>query len=160
MQIRNDYKKKPYFIRVLIGIDQLLNAMLGGNPDHTISGRIGWRIATNKATAPEKALCWFLRLFENKHCLKSVELDEIREEIMDNKNSNAILDYDELQEHFSDESNHYLYKKLDDGSLRCTMCCSFEIVNGSELIANGECGDGIIFNPATKEITIQRKDEK
>lgn len=33
--------KYPYPVAVLIGIDQLANAVFGGNPDETISSRIG-----------------------------------------------------------------------------------------------------------------------
>ena len=30
-----------YFKNVLIGIDQLVNALLGGDPDETVSSRVG-----------------------------------------------------------------------------------------------------------------------
>jgi hypothetical protein len=32
----------PYWLNVLIAIDQLGNALAGGNPDNTISGRVGF----------------------------------------------------------------------------------------------------------------------
>lgn len=35
-------KKMPYWLNVLIAIDQLGNALAGGNPDNTISGRVGF----------------------------------------------------------------------------------------------------------------------
>jgi len=139
----------------LIGLDQLVNALLGGNPDLTISGRIGYRIATNQATKPEKALCWVLRKFENKHCLKSIELDEIGGYKM-SKKSNAVLDANELLDHFGDESNHYLYKKQDDGTIVAWMCCDFEWADDEGHITRGGCGDGINYNPKTKSISIQR----
>lgn len=36
---------KRYFWNVLIGIDQLFNAILGGYPDETISSRMGKHLA-------------------------------------------------------------------------------------------------------------------
>lgn len=35
---------KKYFYNILIGIDQLVNAILGGDPDETISSRLGKHI--------------------------------------------------------------------------------------------------------------------
>ena len=35
-------EKMPYWLNVLISIDQLGNAIAGGNPDNTISGRVGF----------------------------------------------------------------------------------------------------------------------
>lgn len=37
-----EIKKMPYWLNVLIAIDQLGNAIAGGNPDNTISGRVGF----------------------------------------------------------------------------------------------------------------------
>jgi hypothetical protein len=37
-----DTPKMPYWLNVLIAIDQLGNAIAGGNPDNTISGRVGF----------------------------------------------------------------------------------------------------------------------
>ena len=37
-----DIEKMPYWLNVLIAIDQLGNAIAGGNPDNTISGRVGF----------------------------------------------------------------------------------------------------------------------
>jgi len=36
-----DYKKMPYAFNILIAIDQLGNAIADGNPDNTISARVG-----------------------------------------------------------------------------------------------------------------------
>jgi hypothetical protein len=35
-------KDKSYIFRLMIGIDQLGNTLAGGNPDNTISGRVGY----------------------------------------------------------------------------------------------------------------------
>lgn len=41
--------KRPYLLNVMIGVDQLLNAMLGGDPDETISSR-AYRRASEGST--------------------------------------------------------------------------------------------------------------
>jgi hypothetical protein len=37
-----DYTKMPYWFNVLVAIDQLGNAIADGNPDNTISARVGY----------------------------------------------------------------------------------------------------------------------
>ena len=37
-----EIKKMPYWLNILIAIDQLGNTIAGGNPDNTISGRVGF----------------------------------------------------------------------------------------------------------------------
>jgi hypothetical protein len=39
---QTEVKKMPYWLNVLIAIDQLGNTIAGGNPDNTISGRVGF----------------------------------------------------------------------------------------------------------------------
>ena len=75
----NDWTHKSYPKRVLIGIDQLFNALLGGNPDMTMSGRMGKRIIKGDATKVEIMLCRLLSVvfFDPKHCVTSIELDEV-----------------------------------------------------------------------------------
>jgi len=34
-------KKRPYYLRVLIGVDQMVNAVFNGDCDETISSRLG-----------------------------------------------------------------------------------------------------------------------
>lgn len=70
--------------------------------------------------------------------------------------SNAIFDKDELVEHFSDESNHYHYKLMDDGTLIAWMCCDFEIINNEKVILRGGYGDGICYNLENQKITIEK----
>ena len=74
----NDWTKKNYFKRVLIGFDQFINALIGGNPDMTLSGRIGERIRVGRATKFEVYLCRTLSIvfFDKKHCISSIEEDE------------------------------------------------------------------------------------
>lgn len=65
-----------YSRRIWIGIDQLFNAALFGNEDHTISGRAGrgrregstfWRITAN-------VIDWIFR--DNQHCRNAIEYNE------------------------------------------------------------------------------------
>lgn len=65
-----------YSRRVWIGIDQFINAVIGGNEDHTISGRAGrgrrqgsafWRITAN-------VIDWIFR--DNQHCRDAIEHNE------------------------------------------------------------------------------------
>lgn len=63
---------KRYILYVLIAIDQLINAMLGGYPDETLSSRMGKR--------PDCPVCRFicklLDIVDKDHCQKSIEWDE------------------------------------------------------------------------------------
>lgn len=65
---------KGYLWNLLIALDQLLNTILSGDPDETISSR------ACKAQSAGKwwgcALCRFLDLFERDHCEKNIEPDE------------------------------------------------------------------------------------
>ena len=65
---------KAYLRRVLIGIDQLVNAITGGDPDETISSRMGKGISSNCLFC--KWACWILDLIDRDHCHKSIEPDE------------------------------------------------------------------------------------
>ena len=38
-----------YFFRILVSIDQLANTLLGGRPDETISGNVGYNAKEGKA---------------------------------------------------------------------------------------------------------------
>jgi hypothetical protein len=40
--LRPQYTKLPYWLNVLVAIDQLGNAVADGNPDNTISARVGY----------------------------------------------------------------------------------------------------------------------
>jgi hypothetical protein len=70
---------KKYFYNLGVGVDQLFNAILGGNPDQTVSGRLGKRIQEGKATKFEIVLCRilsFLDPYTNRHCVDSIDIDE------------------------------------------------------------------------------------
>lgn len=76
-------KLKKYVFNVLISADQFINAVLLGDPDETISSRLGkWLeddIGWRKNIAD--VMCTFLWLFDPNHCAKSVELDEGRDSL-------------------------------------------------------------------------------
>lgn len=58
-----------YFRNVLVAIDQLLNAITGGDPDETISSRC-YRNRDNPICRAVLAVC---NLFEKDHGAKSLE---------------------------------------------------------------------------------------
>ena len=70
----------PYWLRVLVALDQLLNVvLLNGSEDHTISGRVGYKAMTTKKRRwliLEKVintLFWF----QPNHCRLNIEHDEV-----------------------------------------------------------------------------------
>ena len=67
-----------YFLRLAIAIDQLFNAVLGGRPDHTISGRCGYHAKNGKkwAIVCEKIIDT-LFFWQKNHCRESIEWDEV-----------------------------------------------------------------------------------
>ncbi len=65
-----------YFFRILVSIDQLTNTLLGGRPDETISGNVGYNAKEGKlwALRTEKVINFLLR--SPTHCRDSIEYDE------------------------------------------------------------------------------------
>lgn len=66
---------KRYLWNFLIAVDQLINTILGGVPDETISSRMGKRVVKKNCKVC-KVICRILDLFEKDHCIKSIEEDE------------------------------------------------------------------------------------
>lgn len=70
-----------YLLNILIGIDQLANTILAGNPDETISSAVGrkaiqgrkWALIAEQLINPIFAL-----LGDENHCRKRIEWDEIK----------------------------------------------------------------------------------
>lgn len=78
-------KLNRYGWNLLITIDQFLNTILGGDPDETMSSRFGkWMLSPH--TGWRKSLAYFicniLNLFEECHCIKSIEKDEGKNSII------------------------------------------------------------------------------
>ena len=74
---------KPYYLRLLLAIDQFFNVLLlNGNEDHTISGRVGYKANKTKkkrwlfAEKVINTLFWF----DKNHCYNSIEWDEVSQE--------------------------------------------------------------------------------
>ena len=77
-----------YILNILISIDQLANSILLGDPDETISSRIGrikqkwngtiprWRIVTRIAD-------FFLDKIDPNHCTDAIESDEGKDGLVD-----------------------------------------------------------------------------
>ena len=67
-------KVKRYFWNLLLAIDQLLNTILGGDPDETISSRLA-KLA-RKGNKVGIIGCSILDKFDEGHCERVIELDE------------------------------------------------------------------------------------
>lgn len=66
---------RSYWIRLLIAVDQLGNTLTGGDPDETISSRVGKAaVAGSKwGLRAEAVIDW---LFWEGHCRECIEADE------------------------------------------------------------------------------------
>ena len=64
-----------YLYRVLLAIDQLDNAILGGDEDETISSRMGKHIV-KKDSHLCKFICKILNKIDPNHCIDAIEKDE------------------------------------------------------------------------------------
>jgi len=73
---------KRYLINVLIGLDQFVNAIFAGDPDETISSRIGKTKQRHGGTIPKYkyplryVIDKFLEKIDPGHCIDSIEADE------------------------------------------------------------------------------------
>jgi len=61
-----------YFQNLFIAVDQLLNALMLGDPDETISSRVG-RVAPDSVAA---RIINFICFYQTDHCRESIEHDE------------------------------------------------------------------------------------
>ena len=73
-----DISKRPYLLELLIALDQLGNAIAGGNADQTVSGRIGWHANYGGHVLlwaiPETVVDWAFEPVDGMgHCIKSIE---------------------------------------------------------------------------------------
>jgi len=73
--------KSRYTWALWIGQDQLVNAILGGNPDVTISSRVGYHATRGSKTAlaMEFVIDWLFEKIANEknHCRTHIEHDEV-----------------------------------------------------------------------------------
>jgi hypothetical protein len=75
-----------YCWNILIAIDQFFNAVLGGDPDETISSRMGrWRSMGGWRAKIATSICLVLHVFDRGHCYDAIEEDHHHErDIIDN----------------------------------------------------------------------------
>jgi len=66
---------RRYIFNILIAIDQLGNTLFFGDPDETISSRVGKYAARGRGWFPCQ-LCKLLNWIQKDHCKNSIELDE------------------------------------------------------------------------------------
>lgn len=66
---------KKYAWNLLIALDQIFNSLLAGDPDETLSSRMGKYAKRGRGWIPCQ-LCKMLSLFDENHCEKNIELDE------------------------------------------------------------------------------------
>ena len=66
-------KHTPAAVQPLIGFDQLASSMTGGDPDETISSRMG---KSRDGCLLCAGLCWLLHLLDPGHCERAIEQDE------------------------------------------------------------------------------------
>jgi hypothetical protein len=66
---------RRYLFNILIAIDQLGNTLFFGDPDETISSRVGKYAARGRGWFPCQ-LCKLLNWVQKDHCKNSIELDE------------------------------------------------------------------------------------
>ncbi len=71
-----------YIWNILIALDQLLNALLGGDPDETISSRIGKALREGRAGWFVRAIAWTLDKIDPHHCEDAIEEDEGKDAIL------------------------------------------------------------------------------
>lgn len=79
-----------YLKNILISIDQLVNTIFGGDPDETISSRLG---KNYKGTWLERFVDWLFKWQNNPegHCEGSIEQDEGKDSIISIKKDKTNL---------------------------------------------------------------------
>ena len=79
---------KKYLINILIGIDQLGNTLAGGDPDETISSRLGKMKLRYGGSIPwrrplSKSIDWALNKIDPSHSIDAIEEDEGKDAVLD-----------------------------------------------------------------------------
>lgn len=77
-----------WILNILISIDQLGNTILGGDPDETISSRLGKIKVKHGGRIPlyrplSKAVDWGLDRIDPNHSIDAIEKDEGKDAILD-----------------------------------------------------------------------------
>ena len=66
-------KIKTYMINLGLALSQLLNTLLGGDPDETLSSRVGKRYQSGRLTLWAKLVLWVTGV---RHVTEAIEPDE------------------------------------------------------------------------------------
>ena len=69
-------KGNSYGWRVLLSIDQFFNTLTGGDPDETISSRMGKAVERKQDCLFCSLVCKMLHFIDKNHCKESIEYDE------------------------------------------------------------------------------------
>ena len=77
-----------YFLNILIGLDQFGNAIAGGDPDETISSRLGKLKIKHNGTIPwrrpfSKLIDYGLDKIDSNHSIDAIESDEGKNALFD-----------------------------------------------------------------------------
>lgn len=83
---RAGYYTVRYLFNLLVLLDQAANTLLGGDPDHTISGRVGYEATLGKpwALKAEKFIN-FLFFWQPNHCNKAIEWFIVRRKLREER---------------------------------------------------------------------------
>lgn len=74
-------KVKKYFWNILISIDQFANTVFLGDPDETISSRMGKKIKEGTRGRIPLWLCKALHIVDKNHCTNSIEEEEGKDNV-------------------------------------------------------------------------------
>lgn len=74
---------KRYFLNLFVAVDRLINALTGGDPEMTLSGRMGRAVAEGRCKTCG-VVCWVLDKFDANHCARvsKNEADEGSDEVV------------------------------------------------------------------------------
>lgn len=64
-----------YLMNVLLAFDRFINAIFLGNPNETISARMGREIQAGRCHLC-KPVCWLLDKVDPNHCIKATQPDD------------------------------------------------------------------------------------
>lgn len=163
-----------YMVSTMVSNDQHGGTLIFGTEDWTISSNLYryrdesvwnfFRRVVNYFAYRVVFLLYKLGLVDEKelqrqktHC-ESAYIKEQREFRYRADKSIATLHIEEQREWFDDESNHYLLRKEDDGSLTCWMSCEWELIlkenDNVKVLYAGACGTGISYDPETKTFSV------
>jgi len=70
-----------YLWNIAFAVDQLINAIFLGDPDETISSRIGKMIRRGTEGWIPRKLNWLLDKIDKNHCRDAIEEDEGKDDV-------------------------------------------------------------------------------